>query len=266
MGMAPTSSNLMKSRNQAPSEKGKMAGMTLFEYHFRSQALNLQTTASILAPDDPGGGPFHVMFLLHGYSDDHTAWLRRTSIERYVEGLPLIVVMPEGGHGFYANAQTGYAYGTAIGEELPRLIEGWFPTKRPWCVTGLSMGGYGASRLALTDPVLFASAASHSGALLAGAKASGGLDLSPIFGPDPAGSENDLLHLARGLRISQRPAMRIDCGTDDFLIEDNREFHRELTQMGFKHVYKEFPGDHNWAYWDIHVQEAISFHRRSLKF
>ena len=61
------------------------------------------------------------------------------------------------------------------------------------------------------------------------------------------------------------PALRIDCGTEDFLIQSNRDFHAHLEKEGIKHEYQEFPGAHEWGYWDKHVQEALAFHRKALK-
>ncbi len=232
----------------------------------------MQTACNVIVPGPDVPGPYNVMFLLHGLSDDHTIWSRRTSIERYVEGLPLIVVMPNGGRGFYCDAQEGFAYYTAIAQELTHLVEHLFPTKTPWCVTGLSMGGYGAAKLALSLPARFTSAVSHSGALEFGSQAIG-LDGEPlsaefarILGPTPTGGPDDLFSLAKALRPVQRPQLRIDCGVDDFLLASNRSFHSRLTVMGFPHEYEEFPGNHNWEYWDEHVQEAIEFHRRNLGF
>jgi S-formylglutathione hydrolase FrmB len=211
------------------------------------------------------------MFLLHGYSDDHTIWGRRTSIERYVEGLPLVVVMPDGGHGFYTDAEAGYSFGTAIGVELPDLIRHYFPvTEAKWAITGLSMGGYGAFRLALAYPDTFGSAVSHSGAMAYGHRGdhfdpSRLAEYHRIVGTDPKGSKHDLFHLA-ALRHAEGnlPALRFDCGFDDFLLDDNRQFKAFLNEARIPHEYQEFPGDHNWAYWDEHVQEAIAFHLKSL--
>jgi mannitol 2-dehydrogenase len=58
--------------------------------------------------------------------------------------------------------------------------------------------------------------------------------------------------------------MRIDCGTEDFLLDSNRQFHAHLERLGVPHEYEEFPGAHEWSYWDLHVQEAIRFHARHL--
>ena len=241
--------------------------MALLDIKYFSPALGKNVEALAIVPET--AGPYHVLFLLHGLSDDHTIWQRRTSVERYVEGLPLIVVMPNGDRSFYCDAEDGLAYGTAIGEELPALIRRWFPTVDGWAIGGLSMGGYGSVRLGLTYPETFKSVVSHSGALYYGRRFPEWRDnpafireTERIIGKDPTDGPNDLYSLA--LKASPRPAIRIDCGTDDFLIEDNRRYHEFLASNGIDHEYEEFPGDHNWAYWDEHVQEAIAFHVRTL--
>ena len=251
--------------------------MPSFELHYFSNALKMATAANIILPDPDVPGPYHVMFLLHGLSDDHTIWSRRTSIERYVEGLPLIVVMPNGGRSFYCDGKEGSAYETAIAVELPKIIESYFKTKDAWCATGLSMGGYGAAKLALKYPERFQSGHSHSGALLFGhfnfekpsedtLRREFEVEFQRILGPTPMNGPDDLVGIAKILEPSRRPKLRIDCGTEDFLLEQNRTFVSHLKEVGFDHEYEEFPGNHEWGYWDLHVQEAIAFHRKNLGF
>ena len=247
--------------------------MAYCELHYFSKALGKQTAATVLLPEGEGkAGPFPVLYLLHGLSDDHTIWHRRTSIERYVADLPLIVVMPDGGRGFYTNAVEGFAYETAIIEDLIGYIDRMLPTRaerQGRCIGGLSMGGYGALKLALRHPERFCSAVSHSGALAFG-HGSGpeNRHQSPefvrILGPDPAGGPNDLYALAENIDRKNLPALRIDCGVEDFLIDDNRAFIAHLSRLGIAHEYEEFPGKHEWGYWDEHVREALAFHRRAL--
>lgn len=242
--------------------------MAFCELRYFSPALQKQTAANVILPDrEAGPGPYPVLYLLHGLSDDHTIWHRRTSIERYVAGLPLIVAMPDGGRGFYADAVQGFAYETAIAGDLVQLIDGAFktrPVREGRAVAGLSMGGYGALRYALRRPDLFCAAVSHSGALLFGHRAlpgpeSGNPEFARILGESPVGGPNDLCAVAAALPSEQRPALRIDCGVDDFLLEDNRAFHAHLDEIGYPHEYAEFPGSHEWGYWDTHVQEAVRF-------
>ena len=83
--------------------------MSFLEVKFASKALQMQTAMNVILPD-VGKGPYPVYYLLHGLSDSYTIWARRTSIERYVANLPIIVVMPDSGRGWYTNALEGFAY------------------------------------------------------------------------------------------------------------------------------------------------------------
>ncbi len=80
--------------------------MAFCELKYHSKALGQATAADVILPQNDALGPFAVFYLLHGLSDDHTIWQRRTSIERHVADYPLIVVMPDGGRGFYTDAPT----------------------------------------------------------------------------------------------------------------------------------------------------------------
>jgi S-formylglutathione hydrolase FrmB len=246
--------------------------MAFCELKYHSPALGKATAANVILPEGHGRGPFATLYLLHGLSDDHTIWHRRTSIERYVAPYPLIVVMPDGGRGFYCDAKEGAAWETSLICDLIPMIDTLFrtrATREARCIGGLSMGGYGAAKLALKYPDLFCSAVSHSGALGFAHKPFRDEDprtpeFRRIVGNDPAGGPDDLFALASRLLPAQRPAIRIDCGLDDVLLPDNRAFHAHLKSIGFPHEYEEFPGAHEWAYWDVHVQEAIAFHARHL--
>jgi putative tributyrin esterase len=243
--------------------------MACCELKYFSKALQKATAATVLLPEGGQTGPFAVLYLLHGLSDDQTAWARWTSIERYVRGLPLIVVMPDSGRGFYCDAEQGFAYETAIMRDLIGYIDTMFQTKATRegrALAGLSMGGYGAAKLALKFPEMFCGAVSLSGAMGFAHRAFSLSSEEPwqrefarVIGENSIGGPNDLYALASALDAAQRPALRIDCGTEDFLIADNRAFHAFLTEAGFPHEYVENPGAHDWSYWDKHIQAAITF-------
>lgn len=247
--------------------------MAFCELRYMSPTIGLQTAASVILPENPDlPGPYPVLYLLHGLSDDHTIWHRRTSIERYVDGLPLIVVMPTTARGFYIDAAEGPAYGTAFACDLVPLIDRTFhtiPERSGRALAGLSMGGYGAVRLACGNPAMFCAAASHSGALAFGsgpfrAEGSEGAEFQRILGDDPGSGPNNLFNLTSSLEPTARPALWIDCGVDDFLIEPNRYFHTHLGEIGYDHEYVEHPGVHNWDYWDRHIQESLRFVCRAM--
>ncbi len=234
--------------------------MAVAHVNYFNTPLQKEVAFYALLPDrQQAPGPYPVYYLLHGLSDDYTAWLRWTSIERYVRNLPLIVVLVDGDRSWYCDLPSGPRYETSIIEGLIPFVDATFPTVAEGAgraIGGLSMGGYGAMKLALKFPSVFCSVAAHSGAYAIAQK------------PEvPVGEEDDPFKLAEKLKRKRKktvPAIRFDCGVDDFLIEQNRDFDAHLTKLGLAHEYEEFPGDHNWGYWDEHVQEAISFHCRAL--
>lgn len=247
----------------------------LLTLQFFSKVLGKQSQWVALVPDEkPPRGGWPVLYLLHGLSDDHTIWTRRTRLEMYVQGHPLVVVMPDGHRGFYTDNEEGPRYGTYIAEEVPEVVEGLLPVKRSRegrAIGGLSMGGYGALRAALAYPDRFISAHSHSGAVRAGTMRwdvphdrVDHREFMRVFGPNPTGTRHDLLHLAKTCPKKKLPALHIDCGTDDFLIEDNRAFHAQLKSLRIPHQYKEHPGSHHWDYWDLHIRDALAFHAEHL--
>ena len=245
--------------------------MAFATLHFQSPALSKACSMNVIVPERTvGTPPFPVFYLLHGLSDDHTSWSRRTSIERHVADLPLIVVMPDGGRGFYCDAVEGPPYERYLLEDVLGFVDRTFqtiPERRGRVIEGLSMGGYGAVKLALKFPQLFCSAVAHSAALDVQRRIERpevSAEMRRIFGPSPGGGSNDPYALAEQIDRTLLPALRIDCGLEDGLLEENRAFHRHLEQLGIPHEYAEFPGAHTWDYWDHHIQEAIAFHWRAL--
>ena len=246
--------------------------MAFAALHYFSSSLRKASAMNVVFPEGPEiPRPWSTFYLLHGLSDDQSIWIRRSSIERYVAGLPLVVVMPDGGRGWYTNAVEGYAYEDDLMNDVRGLVERTFPVKAERsgrAIGGLSMGGYGAIKLGLKHHEEFASVNSHSGAvgIFRDPERVRTLDpeFSRIFGPDPKDGPEDPFAIVTKLDHGRLPKMRIDCGTDDFLLGQNRAFHEHLEALRIDHEYEEFPGGHEWAYWDQHVRQAIDFHVRNL--
>lgn len=247
--------------------------MAVCEFHLdQNNVLEKMISFTAIVPEGKTG-PFPVFYLLHGLSDDHTAWTRRSSIERYVAGLPLIVVMPNGERGFYTDAKDRpkAAYETNIVRDIVGFVDRTFqtiPTREGRVIAGLSMGGYGAVKLALKYPEIFCAAVSHSGAVAFARRDFGsedwGREWLPVLGAHSTGGPDDPFALAEKIDRAKLPALRIDCGVDDFLIEENRAFDAHLTALNIPHEYEEHAGGHSWEYWDTHVQETIAFFKRVL--
>ena len=209
------------------------------------------------------------VLLLHGLSDDHTVWQRLTSIERYANERGICVIMPDGGRSFYTDMKYGGAYYTCIVNDVLESAHNLFniSTKREKNFTaGLSMGGYGAVKIALRNPDRFAGCASLSGALKITTQANSkiwNVDFSAIWGEDFTetipGSQDDLIALIDTFDGSDKPKPKIfaACGDEDFLLDDNRFFRDYISGKGFDFTYEEHPGNHNWLFWDTYIQRAI---------
>lgn len=255
--------------------------MAFITCDFFSEALGISTSMNVILPQNTysqigmGGSSkkerYPVLYLLHGLSDDHTIWQRRTAIERYVSELGLAVVMPNGYRGFYTDMKHGYKYFTFMTEEFPEIVRQFFPIsekREDTFAAGLSMGGYGAFKLALGCPDKFAAAASLSGALDMAERVThesieDKSELYNIFGDldKIAGSENDLFYLAEKLKNSDAPKPKLFqcCGTEDFLYEDNQNFRNLIKDFNFDYTYEEGPGTHEWGYWDANIQRVLKW-------
>lgn len=245
--------------------------MILTEVNFASEALSMRATLHVLLPQSPGARrKVPVLYLLHGHSDDHSAWLRWTSVERYAEARGLAVVMPNVHRSFYTDMVHGGRYFTFVADEIPTLLRGIFPistARQDTFAAGLSMGGYGAFKLALTHPNRYAAAASLSGVLDIAAAATWGDDerqanMRRIFGnpADVPGSPHDLFALARqSARRAARPHLFQYCGRRDEFYDDNLRFKDALALLPFQHTYHEDEGDHSWAWWDSSIQKVIDW-------
>lgn len=240
--------------------------MAFMQLDYMGKTLGKAASLWAIVPQEPG--PYPVLYLLHGYSDNHSAWLRRTSLERYVEGKKLIIVMPDGGVSYYCNdPRCGLLpYEDHILKDVVRTVDRMLPTvdsREGRGVAGLSMGGYGAMKLALKYPEVFAAASSLSGAMEwthGRAEDTYHKDQKEFFEAVRENGRNDCFQLASdALQCEQRPVIRFDCGTEDFLLDANRNFHIHLQAVGYEHVYKEYSGEHNWDYWDAHLPETLDF-------
>jgi len=243
-------------------------------FHFRSDSLGMETSANVILPDTARRGTScRTVYLLHGLKGDHNSWVRQTSIERYASALGIAVVMPDGARSWYTDTADCASYLTYITEELPQVCRGVFSgitgERADTFIAGLSMGGYGAVKAALTHPENFAGCASLSGSMdIASTARRFVLDeWRGVFGfdftgaADLAGTKHDIFTLARELHAAGKPLPRIYqwCGTEDSLLDANRRFAALLDEIGAEHAYAESEGDHSWRWWDAHITEALTW-------
>lgn len=251
--------------------------MALIHVKFYSKILGMQRSMDVIMPQkDNGvglksgdnGNKIPVLYLLHGASDDHTIWQRRTSIERYALEKGLAVIMPSTDLGFYADMKYGYDFWKFFSREIFDIVSEFFPgisTERMnTFAAGLSMGGFGALKLGIMCPGRFAAAASLSGMvdLVSWYEKNMDKQFELIYGTkeEAAGSINDLPYQMEQLIASGKsmPKFYVTCGTEDFLYPMNAAF-RDRFKDRIDLTYHEEPGIHEWGYWDRNIRRIIDW-------
>lgn len=254
--------------------------MAFITCRFFSDVLEMGMTLNVIVPDvnrvpvemqaQVAQGDLPVLFLLHGLSDDESAWTRNSSIERYANEVGMAVVMPNVHRSFYTDMPTGQNYFTYVAEEVPAVARRLFPITgdpRRTYVGGLSMGGYGAFKVALCYPEQFGAAVSLSGLLDVTQTFPEDLDdmfqtvFDQAFGKGVrGGSKHDLFQLLEEAVRAGKPLPRLlqACGTEDFLYPGNVRFRTLAEQLQVPgYAYVEGPGKHDWDYWDAEIRPAL---------
>jgi len=258
--------------------------MALFNVNYGSDVMNKYMGMNVILPEGDAGikdaeGKYAVIYLLHGYTDDYTKWGRLTSIERYANEFGIAVVMPDAGKSFYTDMVHGDPYFTYLTEEVPAHVQEWLPiTNDPehTYIAGLSMGGYGAIKIALTYPHRFKAAGSFSGALAMAEMANAvmpedaepwlkrtEIDIALVYGDVTkiAGSGNDVFWLATQAKKLEKslPQLYLSCGTEDFIYEHTTYFTSHLETLGLPFKYHEEAGVHEWGIWDRSVRDFLAW-------
>lgn len=261
----------------------------IMEYEsFRSSILPHNVNYGVYLPPDyeTSNRTYPIVYLLHGYTDDHTAWVQFGEVNRYVdkaiaEGIipPMIIVMPDADSSWYMNTADGKERyeDFFIKEFLPGIEKKYRvkSQKRFRGIAGLSMGGFGSLLYSLKHPELFAAAAPLSAAVwddssFARLPQSGwNIPFGVIYGKDLQGGnrltkhwyENSILELVAKSPIDRLKSVRywIDCGDDDFLIKGNCLLHIALTERSIPHEFRVRDGAHTWGYWRTGITDALAF-------
>ena len=249
--------------------------MAVFCGTIRSRSLMMDTTVNVIVPYEnfyiaPKAAPGKTVILLHGLKQNADAWPRMSRIEQYAHVTGFNVVMPEVQRSFYTDMPHGLRYFEYVAQEIPEMLKMVFniPADRDHLyVAGLSMGGFGAMKCALTYPDRFAGALSYSGGLRCLENVEKYASILPhdefqaVLGMDlKCAEENNLMLLAeKAARAERKPKLYIACGTEDFLIEENRQVRDHVKQLGFDVIYEEWPGVHDWVFWDRACARSLAF-------
>ena len=244
-----------------------------FDHVPETVKVNLPLYIILPSPGEMRGVPVakrKVLYLLHGLSDDGSAWQRYTAIEAMAALYGLVVVMPSVGRSFYTNQPNGQAYFTYLTDELPRYLKDVFglsPARADTLIAGNSMGGYGAFKAAFIHPEMYSAAASFSGALSVGFTTSHpddprGKEFELLFGnlKNMAGSKHDPAVWIKNSSAdpSHLPKLYMSCGRQDDLYPLNLQFHAECQSFGIPIDYHEQDGFHDWFFWNAQIQHFLS--------
>lgn len=227
---------------------------------------------------------YPVLYLLHGLTGHFNNWSDKTKIAEFARNYKFILVMPEGDDGWYSDAANAPndKYESYIIQELIPEIDKKFRTKsnrENRVIAGLSMGGYGSIKFGLKYPEKFVLVGSFSGALGAASislKTIGNGwkaltdSIKKVYDADDSQTrkDNDIFKIVREIpneKIKSLPFIYLDCGTEDGLIQSNREFNLLLAEKKIPHEYRELPGKHDWIFWNSQVEEFLEVTTRFVK-
>jgi enterochelin esterase-like enzyme len=247
-------------------------GGTSEDHTFHSATLGRQMPYRVYLP--PGyhtparaAQRYQTIYLLHGMGGRYDEWSGygleevANQLLRSGEFSHSIVVMPQGGLGYWMNQVGGVAWADYVARDLVPHIDAVYRTiaaREARAVGGLSMGGHGAIQLALNYPDLFGIAGAHSPSIR-------GQDIAPAyFGTGADFAERDPVALVAGSRLADPPRIWIDAGEDDPWRETAEGLHAALLDRGWTHEWHLYPGEHDGWYWGDHIWDYLPFYAQAF--
>jgi S-formylglutathione hydrolase FrmB len=207
-----------------------------------SQALGGETTVAVLLPVDYDESAlrYPVLYLLHGGTQNHTAFPARPWFVRDASERRMIVVMPSLQPAFFASRGDSPApVEEFLAHELPAYIDARYRSltdRRARAIAGISLGGYGATLLGVKQPDVFGAVGAISAALATGSRPRDVGRYVAVLSPDAA------------------PFFYIACGADDAVVTASRQLAAQLRERQIRAELREVPGDHSWRVWDPQVR------------
>lgn len=238
--------------------------MAFARVEYYSRALEMTTSFQAVLPDEGDMKDAKVVYLLHGLSDNCTCWMRYSSCERYAKERGVALIMPEVQRSYYIDGVYGLNYFTYVSQELPQAVHRMFGLsleREKSYVMGLSMGGFGALKCALTYPENYAGCGSFSGVTDLDATRPGSSmrswEFDALLGEGKrAGQDNDLFALAQKKNL---PPIYLSCGEQDRLYPMNVRFAEHLKMCKANYRFDHRPGDHTWDFWDRSIQDCMDW-------
>jgi putative tributyrin esterase len=253
------------------SDRPRVASnMILRDVSFHSCALNRKMQYRVILPAAVlAGQKLRVVYLLHGGGGGFRDWSNFSDVGQ-ISASGLLLVMPEGASSYYTNSadQPQDAYEDYIVKDLMADVESRFPVasgRSNRAIVGVSMGGYGAVKLGLRHPELFAFAGGISSAVDVPRRAFSlhrmgqSRHYNSIFGPSGSSTrkENDPFVLVRSVKTEGAPYFFLTCGEQEGLLPANREFASLLAQRHFRYEFHTTAGGHDWNQWNAWLPQLF---------
>lgn len=251
-------------KQEAPPDRPRLTpNVAMRDVTFRSAALNRDIQYRVILPASIGvGASLPVVYLLHGGGGNFRDWSNYSDVARFAER-GLILIMPEGDDSYYVNAREPPQdrYEDYIVNDLIADVDKKFPVaagRANRAIAGVSMGGYGAVKLALSHPDLFIFAGGISSAIDAPSRPFSikriqqSRHYSSIFGSwgTVTRRNGDPFVLARSADPAKTPYLFLSCGEQEGLLPANRNFAALLESRQFRYEFHVVPGGHDWNQWD----------------
>ncbi|MDR1182377.1 MAG: esterase family protein, partial [Bacteroidales bacterium] len=232
---------------------------------------------------------YPVLFLLHGYSDDHTGWMHYGEMNRIADELinegkitPMIIVVADAKKTWYVNNHTNTErYEDMYITEFIPYIEKTYRArgnKLGRAIGGLSMGGYGSLLYALKYPDLFLVCVPMSAAVLtddevkARFREGESYGLQNLFGGTAENLsehwyKNSIINLVTNISEDNKKSVYfyIDCGDDDFLYLGNSTLHIVMRNLKVNHEYRVRDGEHTWTYWRQCLYDGLIYINKCMR-
>jgi S-formylglutathione hydrolase FrmB len=239
------------------------AGVAMQDVVFFSQSLQRDMQYRVFLPQAAGNQKLPAVYLLHGGGGNgFRDWSNDSDVARFASQ-GLLLVMPEADYSYYTNAaqRPQDRYEDYIMVDLQADVEQRFPVRSHRggrAIIGVSMGGFGAVKLALRHPEQFGFAGALSPAIDAPRRRftwrriDQSRHFQEIFGPEdsPTRHDNDPFFLVRGADAAQTPYFYMTCGKQEGLLAPVREFSALLDRYHIAHEFHTVAGGHDWNNWN----------------
>lgn len=267
-----------------PARAGKIVTDSLY-----SKVLGTQMKYNVYLPDgfEKGKTRYPVVYLLHGLSDDYTAWRDKGQMQIVTDELmrsgevrPMVIVMPGAGcwdvhntfNGYFN--QPGWSYEDYFFKEFVPSVEKKYRcggSKGKRAVMGLSMGGGGSTVYCQRHPDMFSSCYAmspwldeKSAEVQGDSKAKDNLELTCKSVREHSAIDFVANANEATLKKLRTVAWFIDCGDDDFLLHLTFDFYTKMREKNVPAELRVRNGVHNWEYWHLALRMSLPFASRNF--